>query len=777
MASGLENLLNKYNLYLDAQTALRELDLTLEPDPQNPDILVSFCPLHKEPNNSSLRVDKTKNTFRCESEDCPGHSGGDLIQLHALVRNVSYEDAGLQVFNILGLEKTEETQALKRNLYIAFSEKLTAEDLSQAAKNMLLAACNEYPENLVIISRLINIYTREENKQKVSSYLLKAAKIVARNKNYNSARTALKRIFTIDPDNAKAKELLGEILVEEWSDFYHSPHAPQGEQSLFESLTEAPLTPILRVALTEIFLKNRRLKMIERLYADLPEDLDDEQKAHLKEVLDKLESSRSQAEDPADFFILLADLQTKLGDYESAKKALIAARGAMGEGGPSERKEQVVNRLKDFEDMLLKKEYDYAQFLMQTGKYEEALNSLNKTLELGKMTPELANKMIHCHFKLNRFSDAHKLCAALADLYKALGKCQESALALYHGLLFQPAHHETIIKLIEIFKLLGDNDIAEQVAEMAERQVIVEPRPHVEKIVHQPPPMQIPPSPKVVSPPEEIVHPLTPQEFEIQLPFSLRLYTSSTSTDRITLLEATTLSISSHFIVANCGNVKIAGIQPASINYILQNCQIQGFLKILDQEEPVRVFGKIIKVQNRLISGNFHKIVTIELLESEDPGAKHYRNFIEQLSSGDISLTPPPEEAHEKTTGLPEGKIEKELMVSTRFLDEAGDEKTPDFFYANTVSLGEESLVLNYGELKISGVPAPSQNYFLKNSTFEMTIPLPEPNITVRLFGQVKNVRNKIIRGKRSKVVEVSFTKSPERDRQLFLDYIRGRHS
>jgi len=777
MASGLENLLGKYNLSLDAQRFLRELDLNPEPDPKNPDVLVSFCPLHKQTDNNSLKVDKTKNTFYCEAKDCIGHAGGDLIRLHALVHNVSYESAGLQVFNIFGLAKTEDTQVLKRNLYIAFSEKLTAEELSQAAKNMLLAACNEYPENLVIISRLINIYTCEGDNKKVSNYLLKAGRIVAKNKNFNSARTALKRVFALDPDNAKARELLAEILVEEWSDFYNSPHAPQGEQSLFDSLNDVPLTPALRVSLTGICLKNNRLKMIERLYVDLPEDLDDEQKIHLRDVADQLDRNISQYEDPTDLFILLADLRIQLGDYDSAKKALLEARKAIDRGGVSARREEVENRIRNFEEMLLKKEYDYAQILMQTGKYEEALFSLKKTLDSGAMTPELADKMIHCHFKQDHFPEAHRLCVGLADLYKALGKYQESALALYHGLLFQPAHHETIINLIEIFKLLGDNDIAEQVAELAERQVIVQPKPQVGKIIPTPPPEEIPSPSQSVPPPMELVHPVTSEEFEIQLPFSLRLYTSPSSTDRITLLETTTLSVSSHFIMANCGNVKISGIQPASINFILQNCQIQGLLKILDREEPVRLFGKIIKVQNRFIGGNFHKIVTIELHESGDPGMKIYREFIEKLSSGDLSLTPSPEEPLQKPPRPIQGRIEKELLVSTRFLDEAGEEKTPDFFYANTVNLSEEGIVLNFGELTIPGVQTPSQNYFLKNSTFEMTIPLPEPNITVRLFGLAKNIRNKLILGKRSRIVDVEFIESPERDRQLYLDYVKGFHS
>ncbi len=778
MASGLENLLGKYNLYLDARKVLQELELKPEPDPQNPDLLVSSCPLHKKADDNSLKLDKAKNTFYCEAKNCSGHAGGDLILLHSLIRNVSYEDAGLQMFNMFGLEKTENTQVLKRNLYISFSEKLTTEDLTQAAKNILLAACNEYPDNLVIISRLINIYTREGDKQRILQYLLKAGKIVAHNKNYNSARTALKRVFAMDPDNAKARELLADIMVEEWTDFYLSPHAPQGEESLLDSLNDIPLTPSLRVNLTGICLKNNRLKIIERLYSDLPEDLDDEQIVHLKEVADQLESRSSQYEDPVDLFLLLADLRIRLGDYESAKKAMLEVRNAIDGKGMSERREKVENRLRNFEDMLLKKEYDYAQVLMQTGKYEEALQSLKKTLESGSMSPELANMMIHCHFKRNNFPEAHRLCVSLADLYQALGKYQESALALYHGLLFQPAHKDTIVKLIEIFKLLGDNDIAEQVAELAERQVIVESRPRMEKIAPQPHPAESPPHPKVAPPPAPLPPSGAPGVLDIQLPFSLRLYTTTSSTtDRINLVESTTLSVSSGFITTNCGNVKIPGIQPVSINFVLQNCQIQGHLRIPDQKEPVRLFGKIVKVQNRLISTSYHKIVTIELQESDDPGMRKYQEFIRKLSTGELSPAPPPEPPPAPSPKPPEGGVERELLVSTRFLDEAGEEKTPDFFYANTVSLSEEGIVLNFGELTIAGVPAPSQNFFLKNSTFEMTIPLPEPNITVRLFGLAKNIRNKVIRGKHCRIVDVGFAKSPERDRQLYLDYVKGFHS
>jgi len=772
MPPGLEKLLEKYNNQLDAAVLLEELSLSHKKDKKNSKILVSACPLHDDADNRSLRVDTRTNTFVCKSADCEAHKGGNLITLFSLARNVSYQDASLEIFNVLGLKKNENTRIIKRNLYIAFSEKLTAENLLQAAKNLLLSAFREFPENLVIISRLINIYTREKDKDMACQYLIKAARIVAKNKNYNSAKTALKRVFSFNPENQEAKELLADIFVAECEDFYHSSKAPDGEEKFIDSLTDLSLTPSLRVQFIQILLKYRRLEMLRKLYSDLPDDLDEDQKNHLQKVAELLEKKIPEYDNPVDLFLFLADTFLKLGEHESLKQTLHRAQNAVEKGLSPERKDEVENRLRNFEDILIKKEYDHAQALLKAGNYQQALEKLSKALNAGRLTTELAKTMIHCCFKLDRIEQAHKLCLSLSDLYKKKENQYQAALALYHGLLFQPGHQDTIVRLIEIFKLLGDNDTAEQVAELADRQVSIPHEPVPDK-KQTPPPKK--PEPKTLPKPVPETKP-SPKLIEIQLPLRLNLYTSGTSTDHITPIDALTISLDFDSLVVNCGNIKIPGIQPASINYVLQNCQVMGNLSLPDKKDPIKVFGKIIKVQNRRISKEFHKIVIIELVESEDPDRTTYRNFILKISKGDYivpeeSMPPPP--VSPKPPKKTESKLQ-ELMVSVRFLDESGEEKCPDFFYANTRNVQEQKIILDFGELEIPGVRAPSQNFFLENSVFEMTIPLPEQNDTIRLMGEAKKVKNKMISGRRCKVVEVEFTESPERDRQIFQDYIQS---
>jgi len=782
MPPGLEKLLDKYNLTLDAEALLRELELSPESDDKATHFLNARCPLHKDDDKMSLRVDTRENQYKCSRKQCPGHAGGNLVRLFALARNLSLEDASLQIFKTFGLETSEETKVLKRNLYIAFSEKLTAEELSQAAKNMLLLAYKEYSRNLVIISRLINIYTREGDRKKACDYLLKAASIVAENKNYGSARTALKRVFASDPENEKARALLETVTISEWEDFYKSPSAPKGENSLLESLHGMSITSSLRVKLTEILLANKRPKMIESLYADLPEDLDDEQMEHLQKVATKIRKRTSSYENPVDALLLLADIMVKLGDYEPAKLALEEAMKAIDEGAPSDRAEEVRSRLKNFEDILLKKEYQHACALLQTGDYQAALASLQIPLEAGRINPEIVEKMIHCHFKLEQLSEAAKLCLALADLYTAQEKYNPAALALHRALLFQPGNQDTIIKLIETCKSIGDNDLAEQVAELAHRQILIESRPEV-KEEPPPPPVREKPArekPELEKPPETIpekkettISPTKGEAVEVQLPITLKFYTTSTSTDRITPVEALTTSISPDILVVNCGTIKIPGIQAASINYVLQNCQVMGQVTIPEKETPARIFGKIVKIQNRRINNTFQKIVTIEILDSDDDQKRPFDEFMARLYAGEVIPQPEPEPAMPQPEKTPGQKITRELLVSVRFLDDSGEEKSPDFFYANTMEIAEDKLTLNFGELIISGVPSHSLNYFLKNSILEMTIPLPEPNQTVRLMGQAKSVRNKTIRGKKSKIIEAEFSESPPRDRNVYLDYIK----
>jgi hypothetical protein len=238
-------------------------------------------------------------------------------------------------------------------------------------------------------------------------------------------------------------------------------------------------------------------------------------------------------------------------------------------------------------------------------------------------------------------------------------------------------------------------------------------------------------------------------------------------------IAATTLSLADSHLTANCGDIRIPGIQPASVNYILQNCQVMGSLSVPDHKEPVKIFGRISKVQNRRVSNVFHKIVTIDILESEESGIIIYNKFLKRLTKGELPPSPEPVKSDAPVEKPVKSKVQKELLVSIRFLDEAGEEKCPDYYYANTMNLGRNNIILNFGELSIPGVPTPSQNFFLENCVYELTIPLPEHNHTVRLLGQAKKVKSKIISGKKNKIVEVEFSECAERDRQVFQDYIQ----
>lgn len=783
MASVLEKLLERYNATLSAAAVLKDLDLEPRADDADSRVFIARCPLHNDTGKASLRVYAGRNHFVCENEKCPGHEEANLIKLYEKARRLSYEDAGLKLFNTYGLEATEENASLKWNLYIAFAEKLGNEDLGQAAKNMLMVAFKEFPRNLVIISRLINIYSREGNKEKTCNFLLRAARLVAENKNYDSAKTALKRVFSLDPENKKARELLGKIISLEWADFYSSDsNSLADEEALVESLKGVTITPTLRFRLTEILLKNKRPEMLKRLYSDLPEDLDFEQQEHLEEVARRLSRCIGAMEESVAANLLLSDILMKLNNPAPAREAILSAQKAIESGKSPEYREEVAARLKNFENLLVKKEYEHALALMQTGNYEAALIGFERALETGEITPEIAEKKIHCHFKLGQYEEAQKSCLAMAGLYQLEKKRVEAALSLYRALIFQPRNKDVLFKLIEVFKQYGANDQAEQVAELAGRMLTVEPVPDIEKEKKSPveerkpfapvlaPPMFAPPRVRVETPAPEAESAV--EFYPIEIPIKVRFYTSSDSTDRIAPIEATTVSFAMNQMVINCGAVNIPGIKPASINYVLQNCQIVGNMILPYQDEPIRIFGKITRIQNRREGDVFQKLITVEFQETSDPSIKFYEAFVKKMASGGYKpatrVAAPSPLARSKND-----KITKELLVSVRFLDENGEEKTGEIFYANTVSIQRDGMNLNMGDLNVSGVPQHSLSYFLKNSTFELTIPLPETNQTVRLFAKVRDVQNMKVRGKRSKIIELDLLDSSGRDKQVYHDYLK----
>ena len=95
-----------FNASLDTITVIREL--RLETNSLGGGQWRGRCPFHhsENPRSRSLAISLPLRKFMCHNAKCGAH--GDLIDLWAYVRQLSLQDAAVEIMNLFNLEQEEE---------------------------------------------------------------------------------------------------------------------------------------------------------------------------------------------------------------------------------------------------------------------------------------------------------------------------------------------------------------------------------------------------------------------------------------------------------------------------------------------------------------------------------------------------------------------------------------------------------------------------------------------------------------------------------------------
>ncbi|MBW7940049.1 MAG: hypothetical protein H3C63_14965, partial [Candidatus Omnitrophica bacterium] len=90
-----QKVFEKVCLLLEADATLKKIGFRVEKVQRFGTQLRSFCPIHKDEVIRTLTIDLSRKTFRCSYGQCPGHKGGNLIDLFMLSRKTSLGEAVL----------------------------------------------------------------------------------------------------------------------------------------------------------------------------------------------------------------------------------------------------------------------------------------------------------------------------------------------------------------------------------------------------------------------------------------------------------------------------------------------------------------------------------------------------------------------------------------------------------------------------------------------------------------------------------------------------------
>lgn len=109
---------------------------------REPDALRIFCPIHRDQVRRSMRIDLATRRYKCQFKQCPGHAGGDLVDLVALTLGVSLAEARSRLSSA-----TQELRTPHRDLV----------DRAQAHIDRL-----EYAQALPLLQEAVEVSPRDE---------------------------------------------------------------------------------------------------------------------------------------------------------------------------------------------------------------------------------------------------------------------------------------------------------------------------------------------------------------------------------------------------------------------------------------------------------------------------------------------------------------------------------------------------------------------------------------------------------------------------------------
>ncbi len=680
MSHLMESLISQLNLKFDLETFLAKVELNNNIKREF-DAYFTSCPFHQNKNNFFLSINPKTRTFKCSQPGCKAEEGGKLVDLYSKMLNISTDESAIKIFDEIGIENPEDNQPLIRNLFLNIAEKHELEGLNESAKNTLLKAYQFFPKNLIILSRLGNIHSKEKNIEKACKYLLQAVEIVMEMRNYSSAHSTLRRIFSLDPYNEKAIKLRNSIFYQEWKDYLEEKITKE-EKENFEKKVNFKEIPIdLRAKITVLIFKYKRPEMLKDLLSDIKEEASAGTFDKLTDYLNSLEDSIEGESNIEDIFSFTADLYSLTKNNNKMLHYLNLAKDAIIAEKSSIPLVEIENKLEQLEEELSKNDFLLAQNLEKEGKLEEASKIYRKIIDCGIKKNDVYEKLIIDTYKLGNEEEAAKICIELSDFFYRRDNHIGALISLYRGLNFVPDYEPVVDKLYTLYESFGYKELAEEIKVESEKRKAnliksykpTSPKSQIDSKFKTPPKPDIgvldedldieihepakktPPQVNAVnekvgysktskSPETPFKKPSTPLPFKssdeipIEMPVSFRLSSSDIKTDLSTVADATTVSLGMNTCKINIGSEPILGLPAVSINYSLTNAQIIMFFALPEEFEPIRLFAKITKVQNATTSKGFNRILNIELVTDDYPDRKQYLVFLEKYRRGEIDL-------------------------------------------------------------------------------------------------------------------------------------------
>lgn len=873
MAQLLDSLISQLNLKFDLERFLSATNLSKNLK-RAVDFYYADCPFHKVNNIQTFSINLKARTFSCKTPGCFAENGGRLIDFYAKINNIPIDEAAIKIFEDIGIESPEDNQPLIRNLFLNIAEKSESEGLNESAKYTLIKAYQQFPKNLIILSRLANIYAKEKDIAKACNYLIQAVEIVREMRNYTSAHSTLRRILTLDPYNEEALRIKDEVIYKEWEDYLTDKITKEEKDNFSKRISFKEMPMELRVKIIRLLFEYGKIELFSDVIKDYDEEFIQGKKENKTRFFDMLYENFDNSTNLDSGYLFLAENFIETGFVEKAINCLNLAKEAAIKGKISTPPIEIEEKLEKLEESLFQNDLMSAKKFTDEGNMAQASAIYKKIIDTGIKKHEIYEAYIVCEYKLGNEENAVNACISLSDFFYRRDNHIGALISLYRGLNFLPDYQPLIDKICSLYSSLGYNELADEIkVEVEKRKNLLKAKPiearqpvrifsqtqkteiaksereEIPKVSEKKEPVEQKRAPipldsdldldmpvsltskmKIAQPRSSSQtaqskaaqtsmpssNPEAEQKKSDEIPFemtvSFRLSGSGISTDLASVIEAKTISIGSASCKIRLENESILGLPSASINYTLSNAQIIMFASLPNKVEPIRLFGRISKVQSNKIKSGVERILNIEFIEDDYPDRKIFLEFLnkpqknigkdKERKSSTTSFEPvkpfkmPPSSRQDynnapslrkpqpapsdvaligssftkrnQSTIGGKGKIS---VVSIRFVGyRSGDGKPLQPIPAKFIRLENNTIEVDFGALEIPGVREASLNYFLRtNKQILIEFDNPANKEKLQFSGETANSKTRREGGKFLFSAEIEIKDIENRAAQTFI--------
>lgn len=387
-----------------------------------------FCPIHKEIVFRTLIVDKEKKEYRCSYNLCSGNKGGDLIDLFAKSRDISYEEALMQLVEELQLpvELPPTDEFIAKELEIG--ENLITMGQFDEAYEQFLKVIKFQPDNIPALKGMVEVAS-QAREDEAAQWLEKLVLRLRDEQNYEDLVTYAEQLLARN-ETPEIRGLLAEayetqgFLEQAYNEYLVLADIYEAGQQYDKALTLYRKIQKSDIDILDVNALIVQLLMAIGQSAEAAEELYQQAKS---------KRERGKLGEAEDLVLQALELDQTRSDIRREFVEIICEEGA-----PSEKIDVCAKMLNQ---------------IIEAGELDEAAAAVEQLLAVQPENPSFLETKLRILRRLERHEEANRIQLQLSDLYLDSEMYDLALTVLVELLDFDPKSIEALGRKAAIHRL------------------------------------------------------------------------------------------------------------------------------------------------------------------------------------------------------------------------------------------------------------------------------------------------------------------------------------